>query len=116
MDPMGISDRLPTGTRTVYDPPLWKPIRDGQRRNPVAEVSAKRVGYAAIAFGVLVALVAVLAEPLGIGGGGGIGWKQGFLLSLGVSVALGGVGVMRGWFAGLRRRGAGKATHRKERQ
>jgi hypothetical protein len=80
-------------------------------------VSAKRWGYAAIAFGVLAVLVAVLADPLGIGGEQGFGWKQGFLLSLGVSVALGGVGVMRGWFAGLgRRRGAGDATHRKARQ
>jgi hypothetical protein len=84
---------------------------------PVAEVSAKRWGYAAIAFGVLAVLVAVLADPLGIGGYEGIGWKQGFLVSLGVSVALGGVGVMRGWFAGLgRRRRAGKATHAEERQ
>lgn len=70
-----------------------------------AEVSTKRVGYALIAFGVVVALVAVLADPLGIGGNEGIGWKQGFLLSLGVSVGLGGVGVMRGWFEGLRKRG-----------
>lgn len=70
-------------------------------------MSAKRVGYALIAFGVLAALMAVLADLLGIGGNEGIGWKQGFLLSLGVSVALGGVGVMRGWFAGLGRRGAG---------
>jgi hypothetical protein len=83
----------------------------------VAEVSAKLVGYAAIAFGVLAVLVAVLADPLGIGGREGFGWKQGLLLSLGVSVALGGVGVMRGWFAGLgRRRGAGEASHPEERQ
>ncbi len=70
-------------------------------------MSAKRAGYAAIAFGVLVALVAVLAYPLGIGADAAIGWKQGFLVSVGVSVALGGVGVMRGWFAGLgpKRRG-----------
>jgi hypothetical protein len=73
----------------------------------VAEVSAKRVGYTLIAFGALAALVATLADPLGIGGAPGFGWKQGFLLSLGVSVALGGVGVMRGWFAGLGRRGVG---------
>ncbi len=65
------------------------------------------MGYALIAFGVVAALVAVLADPLGIGGNEGLGWKQGFLLSVGVSVALGGVGVMRGWFAGLGRRGAG---------
>jgi hypothetical protein len=67
----------------------------------VAELSAKRVGYALIAFGALAALVAVLADPLGIGGEDGFGWKQGFLLSVGVNVAIGGVGVMRGWFAGL---------------
>ena len=73
-------------------------------------MSAKRFGYAAIAFGVLAGLVAVLADPLGIGGNEGYGWKQGFLLSLGVSVALGGVGVMRGWFDGLRRRKPGDAT------
>jgi len=82
----------------------------------VAEVSAKRWGYAAIAFGALAVLVAVLADPLGIGGNEGFGWKQGFLLSVGVSLALGGVGVMRGWFAGLGRRGPGKATHAEERQ
>ena len=59
------------------------------------------MGYALIAFGALAALVAVLADPLGIGGEEGFGWKQGFLLSVGVNVAIGGVGVMRGWFAGL---------------
>ncbi|HEX3285131.1 MAG TPA: hypothetical protein VHT50_10875 [Mycobacterium sp.] len=67
----------------------------------MAELSAKRVGYALIAFGALAALVAVLADPLGIGGEEGFGWKQGFLLSVGVNLAIGGVGVMRGWFAGL---------------
>jgi len=79
-------------------------------------LSAKRVGYALIAFGVLAALVAFVADPLGIGGNQGIGWKQGLLLSVGVSVALGGVGVMQGWFAGLGRRGAGEATHPEERK
>jgi hypothetical protein len=83
----------------------------------VAEVSAKRVGYALIAFGVLAAVVAVLADPLGIGGGAGFGWKQGTLLSTGVSVAIGGVGIMRGWFAGLGpRRGAGDRSRLEERQ
>jgi hypothetical protein len=63
----------------------------------VAEVSAKRWGYAAIAFGALAVLVAVLADPLGIGEDeSGFGWKQGFPVSVGVSVALGGVGVIRG--------------------
>ncbi len=63
----------------------------------------KRRPLRLIAFGALAALVAVLADPLGIGMGGGtesIGWKQGTLLSLGVSVAVGGVGIMRGWFDG----------------
>jgi hypothetical protein len=69
------------------------------------------VGYAAIAFGALAVLVAVLADPLGIGGGEGFGWKQGLLLSVGVNLAVGGVGAMRGWFAGLGLRGAGEATH-----
>ncbi len=67
-------------------------------------MSTKRWGYAAIAFGVLAVLVAALADPLGIGGNDGVGWKQGFLLSLGVSVAIGGIGILRGWFDGLRRR------------
>ena len=72
-------------------------------------MSAKRVGYTLIAFGVLAVLVAVLVDPLGIGGGDLFGWKQGTLASTGVSVALGGVGIMRGWFAGLGpRRGAGE--------
>jgi predicted phage tail protein len=76
----------------------------------VAEVSAKLWGYAAIAFGALAMLVAVLADTLAIGGyESGFGWKQGFLLSLGVSLALGGVGILRGWFAGLGRRGTGEA-------
>ena len=68
-------------------------------------MSTKRWGFAAIAFGVLAVLVAVLADPLGIGGNEGFGWKQGFLVSLGVSVAIGGVGLIRGWFAGLSRKG-----------
>jgi hypothetical protein len=75
-------------------------------------LNSKRVGYAAIAFGVLVALVAVLADPLGIGGDPAIGWKQGFLLSVGVSVALGGFGVMHGWFAGLAPKGRGDRPRR----
>jgi len=67
----------------------------------MAELSAKRAGYVLIAFGVLAALVALLADPLGIGGEEGFGWKQGFLLSVGINIAIGGVCVMRGWFAGL---------------
>ena len=82
----------------------------------MADVSTKRWAYAAIAFGALAVLVAVLADPMGIGGAEGFGWKQGFLLSLGVSVALGGVGIMRGWFAGLRRRGAHEAPRAKKRR
>ncbi len=64
------------------------------------------MGYAAIAFGALAVLVAVLADPLGIGGNEGFGWKQGALLAVGVLVALGGVGVTQGWFAATPKRGS----------
>ncbi|MBX7432845.1 hypothetical protein JDV09_12115 [Mycobacterium sp. Y57] len=57
-------------------------------------MNTKSVGYAAIAVGVLAVLVAVLADPLGVGGYEGFGWKQGVLLGVGVLVALGGVGVI----------------------
>jgi hypothetical protein len=75
------------------------------------QLSAKRVGYTLIAFGVLAVLVAVMADPLGIGGEPGFGWTQGTLASTGVSVALGGVGVLRGWFAGLGPRPTPKSRH-----
>jgi hypothetical protein len=81
-------------------------------KQPVTEMRVNRVGYVLIAFGVLVALVAVLADPLGIGGEPGFGWKQAFLLSVGVSVGLGGVGVMRGWFVGLGPRGRSEPPRR----
>jgi hypothetical protein len=112
---MDISDLLQTGTRTPYGPPSWSRFAT-PTMNPVAEVSAKRVGYAAIALGVLAVLVAVLADLLGIGGHGGFGWKQGALLAVGVLVALGGVGVMRkaGSPPGTGR--PGEATHPEERQ
>ena len=44
-----------------------EPVRGTKVKEPVAEMRVNRVGYALIAFGVLVALVAVLADPL-IGG------------------------------------------------
>jgi hypothetical protein len=34
VDPMGISDRLPTGTRTVYDPPLWSRFATANDETP----------------------------------------------------------------------------------
>lgn len=79
----------------------------------MAEVSAKTLGYAAIAIGALAVLVAVLADPLGIGGHGGFGWKQGAVLAVGILLVLGGV------IAGLVRRppqtGVGEATQPEER-
>jgi hypothetical protein len=63
----------------------------------VAEVNAKRVGYATIALGVLAVLVALLADPLGIGGDEGFGWKQAALFGGGeVLVAFGCAGVIYG--------------------
>lgn len=92
-----------------YGLPLWG-VNATFTRGPVAEVRTKFWGYAAIALGVLALLIAVLADPLGIGGNDGFGWKQGFVASSGLSIALGGVGLMRGWFTGLRRRPADETT------
>ena len=36
----------------------------------------KRLGWALVALGVVFACVSALADPLGIGEGGGVGWKQ----------------------------------------
>ena len=94
--PDGVSlTSLTTGTRAGYDPLSWSRSQ-WPRCNPVAEVSAKRVGYAAIALGVLAALVAVLADPLGIGSREGIGLHQSALLAMGVIVAVGGGLLTRG--------------------
>lgn len=43
--------------------------------------------------GVVAALIAALADPLGIGGDEGFGWKQGVLLAIGILLIIAG-GVM----------------------
>jgi hypothetical protein len=56
----------------------------------------RQIGALVIAVGVLAILVAVLADPLGIGGKEDtFGWKQIVLLAVGVVVALGGLVVIR---------------------
>jgi hypothetical protein len=56
----------------------------------------RQMGALVIAVGVLAILVAVLADPLGIGGKEDtFGWKQITLLVVGVVVALGGLVVIR---------------------
>jgi hypothetical protein len=46
--------------------------------------------------GVVAALIAALADPLGIGGSSGFGWTQGVLLAVGILLILaGGVMVLR---------------------
>lgn len=46
--------------------------------------------------GVVAALIAALADPLGIGGSSGFGWSQGVLLAIGILLIIaGGVMVLR---------------------
>jgi hypothetical protein len=46
--------------------------------------------------GVVAALIAALADPLGIGGSSGFGWSQGVLLAIGILLIIaGGVMVVR---------------------
>jgi hypothetical protein len=54
-----------------------------------------QIGWLVVAAGVLAGLVAVLADPLGIGGTEGyFGWKQGILLGIGVVLVIGGAAVL----------------------
>jgi hypothetical protein len=54
--------------------------------------SSRIVAYAAIALGSLLAVGALLADVLGIGGGGeGIGWKQLIAAIAGIVIALSGL-------------------------
>jgi hypothetical protein len=56
--------------------------------------STERNGFVAVGMGVLVILIALLADPIGIGGATGFGWKQIFLLALGVVVSVVGATVV----------------------
>jgi hypothetical protein len=53
-------------------------------------VERRTIALAAIAVGVVMALVALLADTLGIGEEG-FGWRRGVLLAAGIVVVLGGV-------------------------
>jgi hypothetical protein len=48
-------------------------------------MSRRQVGMAVVLLGVLAALIAALADPLGIGGSSGFGWSQGVLSPSGYS-------------------------------
>ena len=54
----------------------------------------KSIAYVIIAVGVVMVLVALLADVLGIGAEG-FGWRRGVLLAAGVVVAIGGVAYLR---------------------
>ena len=63
----------------------------------------RQIGYLAVAAGALLVVVSALADPIGVGEGGGFGWKQAVGIVVGAAlVALG------GWL--LYARGAGEAA------
>jgi hypothetical protein len=53
-------------------------------------VSRRQVGIVIVLVGVVAALIAALADPLGIGGEEGFGWKQAVLLVIGIVLIVGG--------------------------
>jgi hypothetical protein len=52
-------------------------------------MSRRQIGIVVVLVGVVAALIAALANPLGIGHTG-FGWKQGVLLAVGVLLIIGG--------------------------
>jgi hypothetical protein len=50
----------------------------------------RQVGTLIVLVGVVAALIAALADPLGIGGEDGFGWKQGVLLAIGIVLIIAG--------------------------
>jgi hypothetical protein len=61
----------------------------------VATVSRRQLGIVLVLVGVVAALIAALADPLGIGEEGGFGWKQGVLLVIGIILIIGGITALR---------------------
>jgi uncharacterized RDD family membrane protein YckC len=59
-------------------------------------MSARQAALLLIVVGVIAALIAALANPLGIGSSG-FGWHQGLLLGIGIVLAL--TGIVLGWAA-----------------
>jgi hypothetical protein len=54
-------------------------------------MSRRPLGIVIALVGSVAVLIAVLADPLGIGSVGGFGWKQGVLLAIGIVLAIAGV-------------------------
>jgi uncharacterized membrane protein len=54
-------------------------------------MSKKTIGIVLIALGVIIVVVSLAADPLGIGSGNGIGWRQQLGTVIGAIVALVGV-------------------------
>ncbi len=54
-------------------------------------MSRKTIGVVLLVVGVLIFLVCAAADPLGIGGAPGIGWKQMLGMVVGVAIAASGV-------------------------
>lgn len=60
------------------------------------EVKTRPTGAIALGVGILLILVAVLADTLGVGGQSGFGWKQAVLLGLGVIASIVGLAILTG--------------------
>jgi hypothetical protein len=54
-----------------------------------------QIGWMSIVLGVIAVALAALADPLGIGGNSGFGWKQGVVLGVGLVLVVVGALVAR---------------------
>ena len=57
-------------------------------------MNRKRVGGMVTAVGVVLLVLSALADPIGLGGGGGFGWKQATGVIVGAAVAVVGLVLM----------------------
>jgi hypothetical protein len=53
-------------------------------------MSRRQIGMLVVLVGVVAALIAALADPLGVGEESGFGWKQGVLLAVGILLIIAG--------------------------
>ncbi len=59
-------------------------------------MTKRQIAIAALVIGIVLALVSILADPLGVGGSQGFGWKQGLGLIVGLAlIAWGAIEVRR---------------------
>lgn len=56
-----------------------------------AAINQTRSGMAMLAIGTIVVLAGLLADPLGVGGSEGFGWKQIVAVAVGAGIAIAGV-------------------------